>query len=73
MHGVHQAKPLLNPALSDQVFHCPGDVHEPAAVGHLEPKLLSKAFHEASMPLGGVTRNARNRPPMGQPDSTIPL
>src|SRR5262249_46950880 len=45
VHGVDEAKPLLDAAFCHQVLDCVGDVHKTAPVGNLEPEGLGQKFH----------------------------
>jgi len=42
MHGIDQADALPDSAFSDQFFDGMGDIDEPPAIRHLEPKMFGE-------------------------------
>ena len=43
--GNFVAEALLDPAFAHQVLDGPGDINEPAAVGHFKPEVFGQALH----------------------------
>ena len=58
VHGVDEAEPLLDATALEQRGNGLGDVQVIPAVGSLEPKVFSEAFHGIGMPAAGGRRNA---------------
>jgi len=47
VHRVHEAQPIANAALADEVFDLGGDVDVVPAIRGVEPELFAEVFHAA--------------------------